>query len=279
MARAFGLDLRKQVIDAIEAGASTREAARRFAIGGSTAGAWHRTRGSGHHASGGRDAPGNRARFRACIASVHGFFIKRGISYKKTQRMPPSSNDGTSSPRANAGSRGNPTLDPRRLIFIDETGATTKMARFRGRPRRGERCRTAVPHGHWKTTTLVAGLGLEGIEAPWILDGPMNGKALLVYVQRGLAPALSKGDSVIVDTLPAHKVAGVREAIEHVGARLLSPALSAGLQSNRDDLRQDQGLPPKSRRQNNSRSVGHHRGRHRNRQTRRVHRFIRSPRV
>ena len=83
MARAFGLDLRKQVIDAIEAGASTREAARRSAIGGSTAGAWHRTRGSGHHASGGRDAPGNRARFRACIASVHGFFIKRALSYKK----------------------------------------------------------------------------------------------------------------------------------------------------------------------------------------------------
>ncbi len=78
-----------------------------------------------------------------------------------------------------------------------------------------------MPYGHWKTTTFVAGLGLDGIEAPWILDGPMNGDAFLVYVGRVLAPALKPGDIVIMDTLSAHKVTGVREAIERVGARLM----------------------------------------------------------
>ena len=95
------------------------------------------------------------------------------------------------------------------------------MARLRGRAPRGERCRAAVPHGHWKTTTFTAGLRLDGLAAPWLLEGPMNGEAFLVYVRRVLAPELEHGDVVIMDNLPAHKVAGVRQAIEAVGARLL----------------------------------------------------------
>lgn len=95
------------------------------------------------------------------------------------------------------------------------------MARLRGRAPRGQRCRAAVPHGHWKTTTFTAGLRLEGLVAPWLLDGPMDGEAFLVYVHRVLAPALTPGDIVIMDNLPAHKVSGVREAIEAKGARLL----------------------------------------------------------
>ena len=71
-----------------------------------------------------------------------------------------------------------PELDPTKLVFLDETGATTKMARLRGRSRRGERCSAAIPHGHWKTTTLVAGLRLGGLTAPMIIDGAMNGNAL-----------------------------------------------------------------------------------------------------
>lgn len=95
------------------------------------------------------------------------------------------------------------------------------MARLRGRAPRGERCRAAVPHGHWKTTTFTAGLRLDGLAAPWLLDGPMDGEAFLVYVRRVLVPELQRGDVVIMDNLPAHKVAGVREAIEAAGARLL----------------------------------------------------------
>ena len=112
-------------------------------------------------------------------------------------------------------------LDPAKLVFIDETGASTKMARIRGRAKRGQRCRAAVPHGHWKTTTFTAGLRLNGMTAPMVLDGPMNGDAFLAYIEQFLAPALVKGDVVIMDNLPAHKVTGVRKAIEDVGATLL----------------------------------------------------------
>jgi transposase len=111
-------------------------------------------------------------------------------------------------------------LDPRRLIFIDESGLNTKMARLRGRSKRSERCRAAVPHGHWKSTTFTAGLRLNGIVAPWLLDGAMDGEAFLVYLRKVLAPTLSAGDIVVMDNLPAHKVAGVREAIEETGATL-----------------------------------------------------------
>ncbi len=120
-----------------------------------------------------------------------------------------------------------PDLDPRRLVFIDETGASTKMARLRGRSKRGERCRAAVPHGHWKTTTFTAGLRLDGLTAPMVLDGPMNGAAFLAYVEQVLVPTLVPGDQVMMDNLPAHKVAGVKEAIEAAGAtRLFLPPYS-----------------------------------------------------
>ena len=94
------------------------------------------------------------------------------------------------------------------------------MARLRGRAPRGERCRAAIPHGHWKTITFTAGLRLDGLVAPWLLDGPMDGEAFLVYVRRVLAPTLTPGDIVVMDNLPAHKMAGVRAAIEAAGAEL-----------------------------------------------------------
>ena len=112
-------------------------------------------------------------------------------------------------------------LDPERLIFIDETGAKTNMARIRGRAKRGERCKSAIPHGHWNTTTFTAGLRLDGIAAPMLLAGPMDGDAFRVYVEKVLVPELNPGDTVIMDNLPAHKVAGIREMIEAAQARLL----------------------------------------------------------
>ena len=112
-------------------------------------------------------------------------------------------------------------LDPARLIFIDETGASTKMARLRGWAPRGERCRAAIPWGHWKTTTFTAGLRLDGLATPMLLDGPMDGEAFLAYVEQVLGPELREGDLVVMDNLPAHKMAAVRAAIEAAGARLL----------------------------------------------------------
>jgi transposase len=94
------------------------------------------------------------------------------------------------------------------------------MARLYGRAPRGERCRAAVPHGHWKTTTFTAGLRVNGLTAPMILDGPMDGDAFRAYVEQVLVPDLDPGDIVIMDNLPAHRVSGVREAIEAVGASL-----------------------------------------------------------
>ena len=111
-------------------------------------------------------------------------------------------------------------LDPTQIVFIDETAANTKMARLYGRAPRGERCRAAVPHGHWKTTTFTAALRYDGIAAPMVLDGPMNGEAFLAYVEQALVPELRPHDIVIMDNLPAHKVHGVRQAIEAAGASL-----------------------------------------------------------
>jgi transposase len=112
-------------------------------------------------------------------------------------------------------------LDPARLVFIDETATSTNMVRLRGRCPRGERLIASVPHGHWKTITFVAGLRHDGIVAPFVIDGAMNGPIFLAYIEQCLAPTLSRRDIVIMDNLPAHKVAGVIEAIEALGASVL----------------------------------------------------------
>lgn len=118
-----------------------------------------------------------------------------------------------------------PDLDPARLVFIDETWASTNMARRYGRCRRGQRLRSAVPHGHWKTTTFIAGLRLTGIVAPMVLDGPINGRSFQTYVDRVLVPDLRPGDIVIMDNLGSHKGPGVQAAIKAAGAavRYLPP--------------------------------------------------------
>jgi len=106
-------------------------------------------------------------------------------------------------------------------VFLDETWATTNMARRYGRAPRGQRVLDAVPHGHWRTTTVIAALRAEGIVAPLVLDGAIDGPAFLAYVGQFLAPALRPGDVVVMDNLGSHKVAGVREAVEAAGATLL----------------------------------------------------------
>jgi transposase len=94
------------------------------------------------------------------------------------------------------------------------------MARLRGRAPRGERLRASLPHGHWRTTTFVAGLRLNGIDAPMVIDGPINGEIFRIYVERVLVPTLRPGDIVVMDNLGSHKGAAVRQAIEAAGAEL-----------------------------------------------------------
>lgn len=113
-----------------------------------------------------------------------------------------------------------PLLDAPRLVFIDETAVTTKMVRQYGRAPRGERLVAKVPHGHWKTLTLVAALRIDGVTAPYVVDGAMDGPSFLAYVQQVLAPTLRKGDVVFMDNLRTHKVDGVREAVEAAGAHV-----------------------------------------------------------
>lgn len=114
-----------------------------------------------------------------------------------------------------------PHLDPDKLVFIDETGASTKMARLYGRAKRGSRCRAPIPHGHWLTTTFTAALRRTALTAPMTLDGPMNAAAFRAYVEQVLAPTLNAGDIVVMDNLPAHKGAAIRDAIEACGASLI----------------------------------------------------------
>ena len=106
-------------------------------------------------------------------------------------------------------------------MFIDETWASTNMARRYGRAPRGQRLRVGIPHGHWKTTTFVAGLRRSGLVAPFVIDGPINREAFETYVARVLVPELATGDVVVMDNLSSHKGPRVRAMIEAAGGRLL----------------------------------------------------------
>ena len=111
-------------------------------------------------------------------------------------------------------------LDTSCLVFIDETSVNTNMTRLYGRGPRGERVIGRVPFGAWKTLTFVAALRCDGLTAPMVIKGAMNGETFVAYVEQCLAPTLGRGDIVVMGNVPAHKVYGVREAIEAVGATL-----------------------------------------------------------
>ena len=112
-------------------------------------------------------------------------------------------------------------LQPHRLVFLDETGTTTKMTRQRGRALRGQRLKAQAPFGHWKTQTFIAGLRWGGLTAPWVIDGPMNRRAFEAYVTTQLAPTLSQGDVVIMDNLSSHKSPKAAKEINAKGAWIL----------------------------------------------------------
>lgn len=114
-----------------------------------------------------------------------------------------------------------PDLDPAKLVFLDETSANTKMTRRYGRAPRGERLVEAVPHGHWKTTTFVAPLRADGLVAPTVIDGAMNGDVFVAYVEQVLVPTLRAGDIVLMDNLSSHKRVAAVRAIEGAGCSVV----------------------------------------------------------
>jgi DDE superfamily endonuclease len=147
-----------------------------------------------------------------------------------------------------------PALKPSRLVFIDETAVTTKMTRLYGRAPLGERLVAKVPYGHWKTLTLVAALRIDSVTAPYVIDGAMDGRSFLAYVEQVLVPTLRKRDIVFMDNVRTHKVAGVHEAIEAAGAELrYLPA--ARPQPHRECLCQDQVGPAQRRRPHRPRTL------------------------
>ena len=112
-------------------------------------------------------------------------------------------------------------FDPARLIFIDETWAKTNMTRLRGWSPRGSKLLAKVPHGHWRTLTFLAALRVDRIDAPCVIDGPINGESFRAYVEQVVLPTLRPGDIVVIDNLGSHKGKAVRQAIRAAGAKLV----------------------------------------------------------
>ena len=114
-----------------------------------------------------------------------------------------------------------PDMDVKNIVFLDETWTKTNMTPLYGRAPIGKRVMDFVPHGHWKTTTFLAALRHDGLTAPMVIDGAINGELFLAYVKQVLLPTLKEGDIVVMDNLGSHKVSGVEEAVHSVGARVL----------------------------------------------------------
>lgn len=252
MGKTLSEDLRVRVIAAVNGGMSRNAAARRFDIAVSTAVRWLREwieTGSTTARPKGGDLRSQRieafgqiilgaieARVDITLvelaemlkrdhaasfapSTIWRFLSRHGITIKKTAHASEQDRPDVAA-RRKAWCETQPRLDAERLVFIDETGASTKLARLCGRAKRGQRCRAAIPHGHWQTTTFTGALRQHGMTAPMVLDGPMNGEAFIAYIRQVLAPTLRPGDIVVMDNLPAHRRSEVRHHIEAAGAML-----------------------------------------------------------
>jgi len=148
------------------------------------------------------------------------FVHAEGLSFKKTTLPEEQTRPDVARKRARWKAHQG-LIDPSRLVFIDETWVKTNMAPLRGWGPRGKRLKAYAPYGHWKTLTFIAALRHDRIDAPWVLDGPINGELFLLYVERILAPTLSPGDVVVLDNLGSHKGKAARAAVRAKGAHLL----------------------------------------------------------
>jgi transposase len=260
MPKPYSMDLRVRVIDAVAAGASRRGAAEDYVVAASTVVLWaQRFEATGSVAAkpfGGSTSP-LEARAEELLALIaeqpdltldeivaaskeRGIAASRGavwrfcnrhrISRKKKHLQAAEQQREALARKRRRWVREQGFWDPARLVFVDETCTTTAMVRFYGRCPRGERLVGYVPQGHWKTLTFVAGLREATMVAPLVVDGPMTGDIFLAYIKQSLAPTLAPGDTVFMDNVPVHKVAGVKQAIAAVGAKLVYlPAYSPDL--------------------------------------------------
>ena len=172
-------------------------------------------------------------------------------------------------------------LDPDRLVFLDETWASTNMARRHGRCRRGERLRVGIPHGHWKTTTFVAGLTSRGMIAPWVLDGPINREAFETYVEKVLVPELMHDAIVVMDNLSSHK--GPKRPRDDRGCRgrgySTFPPYSPDFNPIEKRLRQAESAASQSSGEDYRRPVEHHRPNRRYVYTQRMSKLLQRCRI
>jgi transposase len=161
----------------------------------------------------------HRRRIPGSRSALSRFFARHGITFKKSLRAAERKRADVARARRRW-IREQGWLDTTRLVFIDETAVTTNMVRLNGWNPRGERLFADAPMGHWETVTFIAGLRQTGIVAPMLIKGAMNGEAFLAYIEQCLVPTLKRGDIVVADNVPFHKVAGVEQAIRGVGASL-----------------------------------------------------------
>ena len=155
----------------------------------------------------------------ASLATIWRAVKQLGFTVKKTVRASEHDRPDVAAARAQWATTA-PTLDPTRLVFLDESGVATNLLRRYGRSLRGQRVADHAPQGRWESSTFIAALRVTGLTAPGVLDGPMDGASFLAYVEQILVPTLQPGDMVIADNLAAHKVDGGRHAIEAAGATL-----------------------------------------------------------
>src|SRR5213596_1001927 len=227
MARAYSLDLRERVVGAVAAGQSCRAVAVTHKVGGrrpyALAGerAWLLGRLSEKPDITPRALAAELAErgIKVSYFAVWHFFEHEGISFKKSLHASEQDRPDVARRRAQW-KKYQGRLDPSRLVFIDETWAKTNMTRTHGRCARGQRLVAKVPHGRWRTLTFLAALRSDRIDAPCVIDGPINGESFLAYIEQVLVPALKPGDIVIIDNLGSHKGKAVRRAIRAVGAKL-----------------------------------------------------------
>jgi transposase len=252
MARAYSQDLRDRVIEASLSGPSLRQAAARFEVAVSTAIGWvGRLRDSGERAARKQGRPRglkldphrdfllplieaepdmtiqmmqdrllDERGVKASIGTIWTFLDRCKLSFKKKTAHASEQDRPDVLKQREDWFEGQLDLDPAKLVFIDETWASTNMAPLRGWAPKGERLRVGIPHGHWKRTTFIAGLRLTGLTAPMVLDGSINGTSFLDWVRRVLVPTLSPGDTVVADNLTSHKGDEARKAIEAAGATI-----------------------------------------------------------
>ena len=250
MARPYSQDLRDRVIGSVASGRTCRATAALFGVSVASVVKWsQRWRASGSAAAkpmGGwkqlllknerewlltRIAEKPDLTLRAVVAelaergtpasygAVWRFFKREGISLKKSLHA--SEQDRADIARRRARwKKYQGRLDPKRLVFIDETWVKTNMTRRHGRCSRGARLVAKVPHGRWRTLTFLAALRHDRITAPCVIDGPINGTSFRAYIEQFLVPSLSPGDVVVMDNLGSHKGKAVRRLIRSAGAKL-----------------------------------------------------------